>query len=222
MKGLQSPPRADSEGKDALATVEGAEFRRRLPIGAEPMQNSGTHFRVWAPKSASVRVLLESSNQRSPEQTELAAEPNGYFSGMVKQAIPGMLYRYQLESGSFPDPASRFQPQGTHGPSQIVDPNAFHWTDQHWAGVKRSGQVIYEMHIGTFTQAGTWAAAQAELEELAALGITVIEVMPVAEFPGRFGWGYDGVDLFAPTRLYQVSRMIFGGSLTGLTRLGWA
>jgi maltooligosyltrehalose trehalohydrolase len=182
--------------------VEGTEFRRRLPIGAEPMPNSGTHFRVWAPKSASVKVLLETGKKSSPTETDLAAEPNGYFSGMVKEAIPGMLYRYQLESGSFPDPASRFQPQGTHGASQIVTPDAFPWTDQRWAGVKRSGQVIYEMHIGTFTQAGTWATAQAELEELAALGITVVEVMPVGEFPGRFGWGYDGVDLFAPTRLY--------------------
>lgn len=157
---------------------------------------------MWAPKSGSVRVLLETGNEGSPPQTELAAEPNGYFSGIVKEAIAGMLYRYELESGVYPDPASRFQPQGPHGPSQIVDPGAFQWTDQRWPGVKRSGQVIYEMHIGTFTQSGTWEEAQAELDELAALGITVIEVMPVAEFPGRFGWGYDGVDLFAPTRLY--------------------
>jgi maltooligosyltrehalose trehalohydrolase len=113
-----------------------------------------------------------------------------------------MLYRYLLESGSFPDPASRFQPDGPHGPSQIVDASTFKWIDQGWAGIPGEGQVIYEMHLGTFTPAGTWAAAQGELAELADLGITVIEVMPVAEFPGRFGWGYDGVDLFAPTRLY--------------------
>jgi maltooligosyltrehalose trehalohydrolase len=113
-----------------------------------------------------------------------------------------MLYLYKLKSGSFPDPASRFQPEGPHGPSQVVDASRFEWHDQGWGGVKKSGQVIYEMHIGTFTPAGSWVAAEQELAELAKLGITVIEVMPVAEFPGRFGWGYDGVDLFAPTRLY--------------------
>src|SRR5207245_2221626 len=92
--------------------------------------------------------------------------------------------------------------EGPHGPSQIVDPSQFTWTDQAWRGIQRGGQVIYEMHVGTFTEAGTWAAAQRELSELANLGITLIELMPIAEFPGRFGWGYDGVDLFAPTRLY--------------------
>jgi maltooligosyltrehalose trehalohydrolase len=202
MKGLPSTPKADPEAKGALSVAEATEFRRRLPVGAEPLQNGGTHFRVWAPKSASVKVSLETGNKSALVQTELSTEPNGYFSGVVKEAIPGMLYRYKLESGVFPDPASRFQPQGAHGPSEIVDPGGFLWTDGHWSGVKRSGQVIYEMHIGTFTHAGTWAAARAQLDELAALGVTVIEVMPVAEFPGRFGWGYDGVDLFAPTRLY--------------------
>ncbi|MGH7969277.1 MAG: malto-oligosyltrehalose trehalohydrolase, partial [Limisphaerales bacterium] len=101
-----------------------------------------------------------------------------------------------------PDPASRFQPDGPHGASEIVDPNRFAWTDQEWQGVPRNGQVLYEMHIGTFTTEGTWAAAAAQLPELKDLGITVIEMMPVADFPGRFGWGYDGVCLFAPTRLY--------------------
>jgi maltooligosyltrehalose trehalohydrolase len=115
-----------------------------------------------------------------------------------------MLYRLRLEGhpALYPDPASRFQPQGVHGPSQIVDPGTFRWSDSAWLGVPRDGQVIYEMHIGTFTPEGTWAAATRELPELAALGVTVLEIMPVADFPGDFGWGYDGVDLFAPTRLY--------------------
>src|SRR5262249_47564714 len=109
----------------------------------------------------------------------------------------------RLDGGNrLPDPASRYQPEGPHGPSQIVDPTAFRWTDKAWPGVELAGQVIYEMHIGTFTREGTWRAAQAEFPELKAAGITVIEVMPVAEFAGTFGWGYDGVDLFAPTRLY--------------------
>ena len=116
----------------------------------------------------------------------------------------GTLYRYRLDGGDtpFPDPASRFQPQGPHGPSQVIDPGAFTWTDEAWRGCGLEGQIIYEMHIGTFTPAGTWAAALDKLPILADLGLTVLEVMPVADFPGRFGWGYDGVDLYAPTRLY--------------------
>jgi maltooligosyltrehalose trehalohydrolase len=166
------------------------------------MPGGGTHFRVWAPKSATVKVRLEDPAIGASNQFELAPEPDGYFSGHVSQARPGMRYRYVLDSGRFPDPASRFQPDGTHGSSQIIDPSTFIWTDRDWAGVRRSGQVIYELHIGTFTREGTWAAGQDQLRGLADLGVTVIEVMPVAEFPGRFGWGYDGVDLFAPTRLY--------------------
>ncbi|HLP76688.1 MAG TPA: malto-oligosyltrehalose trehalohydrolase, partial [Candidatus Paceibacterota bacterium] len=126
----------------------------------------------------------------------------GYFSAHIPEAGPGMLYKFQLDSGAFPDPASRFQPEGPHGPSQIVDAARFRWTDQEWRGVSREGQIICEMHIGTFTHEGTWRAAGEQLPELARLGITLLEVMPVADFPGRFGWGYDGVDLFAPTRLY--------------------
>jgi maltooligosyltrehalose trehalohydrolase len=114
-----------------------------------------------------------------------------------------MTYGYRLDgSPACPDPASRFQPAGPHGPSEIVDPGAFAWSDADWRGVTREGQVIYEMHVGTFTTAGTWEAASRELPELARAGITVVEVLPVADFVGDFGWGYDGVDLFAPTRLY--------------------
>ncbi len=114
----------------------------------------------------------------------------------------GTAYRYRLDSGSFPDPASRFQPEGPHGPSQVDDPGSFKWTDANWKGVDRIGQVIYELHIGTFSPEGTFRGALKQLPELARLGITLLEVMPVADFPGNFGWGYDGVNLFAPTRLY--------------------
>ena len=193
-----TPPASIEEG-GKLAHRE-ASKERRLPVGADPVPSGGTHFRVWAPKSSFVKVLLGKTD--SAEEIELAAEGNGYFSGHLTGAKPGTLYRYKLKSGSFPDPASRFQPEGPHGPSQIVDPSQFKWNDHSWGGIKRNGQVIYEMHIGTFTQSGTWSAAQHELAELSKLGITVIELMPVADFPGRFGWGYDGVDLFAPTRLY--------------------
>ena len=107
-----------------------------------------------------------------------------------------------MAAQAYPDPASRFQPEGPHGPSQIIDPSRFAWTDGAWRGCELEGQIVYELHIGAFTQEGTWASALAQLPGLAELGITVLEVMPVADFPGRFGWGYDGVNLYAPTRLY--------------------
>jgi maltooligosyltrehalose trehalohydrolase len=180
-------------------------WQRRLPIGAELMPEGGAHFRVWAPRSKRIFVELWHSLEHTGSaevQTELRPEENGYFVGRAPEARAGTLYKFRLDSGSFPDPASRFQPDGPHGPSQIVDPNRFAWTDANWRGVTREGQAIYELHIGTFTREGTWRAATEQLPELARLGITLIEVMPIADFPGRFGWGYDGVNLFAPTRLY--------------------
>jgi maltooligosyltrehalose trehalohydrolase len=133
----------------------------------------------------------------------LQGEPGGYFSGLAPRAAAGARYRYRLDEGdAFPDPASRYQPEGPDGPSQVIDPRRFEWSDAAWKGVPVRGQVIYEMHVGTFTPEGSWEAAARELPVLAETGVTVLEVMPVADFPGRFGWGYDGVNLFAPTRLY--------------------
>jgi maltooligosyltrehalose trehalohydrolase len=175
---------------------------RRFAIGAEP-QGEGTHFRVWAPKHEEVAVALERGS--GARLAPLQPEPGGYFSGLVPDAGPGDRYRLAVGPAPdawFPDPASRFQPEGPHGASQIVDPGAFAWSDGGWTGVGRDGQVIYEMHVGTFTPEGTWRSAAEQLPELAALGITMVEVMPVADFVGSFGWGYDGVDLYAPTRLY--------------------
>jgi maltooligosyltrehalose trehalohydrolase len=176
---------------------------RRLPVGAEVSQPHGVDFRVWAPAAASVDVVLE-AGPGAGTVSELTGEEHGYFRGEVAEARPGTRYRFRLDGREplFPDPASRYQPEGPHGPSAVVDPAAFAWTDQSWPGVPLEGQILYEMHIGTFTRAGTWMAASEDLPELAKLGITVLEVMPVADFPGRFGWGYDGVCLFAPTRLY--------------------
>jgi maltooligosyltrehalose trehalohydrolase len=185
--------------------VSTSVWSRRLPIGAEIRPEGGVHFRVWAPRCQQVEVVLAGDKRHgAARRVPLAAEAEGYFSGTVSQAQAGTLYWYSLDGSEaqYPDPASRFQPAGPHGPSQVIDPGAFAWTDAAWQGVGLAGQVLYEMHIGTFTQEGTWAAARRELAELAALGITVIEIMPVADFPGRFGWGYDGVNLFAPTRLY--------------------
>ena len=177
----------------------GATPVRHLPIGAEPQPDGGVHFRVWAPRCRKVAVEIEGLGS-----AELQAEADSYFSTRSLSAKAGMRYRFRLDRGeaALPDPASRFQPEGPHGPSEIVDPGAFAWTDHTWRGVAREQLIIYEMHIGTFTPEGSWEAASRELPALAELGITCLEIMPVAEFAGRFGWGYDGVDLFAPSRLY--------------------
>jgi maltooligosyltrehalose trehalohydrolase len=181
---------------------------RRLPFGAEVIPEGGVHFRVWAPQREEIEVVL--SGAQSQHQSgfarsfKLKREKNGYFSGIVPSAGDGTLYRYKLddEDGLYPDPASRFQPDGPFGPSQVIDPGKFTWTDGNWKGISIDGQVLYEMHIGTLTSEGNWEASAQYLKELADTGITVIEIMPVAEFPGNFGWGYDGVDLFAPSHLY--------------------
>jgi maltooligosyltrehalose trehalohydrolase len=128
---------------------------------------------------------------------------DGTFGALVADAKAGDRYRYEIDGGStFPDPASRFQPEGVHGPSEIVDPRRFPWTDGGWTGVPRNDLVLYELHVGTFTPEGTFAAAARRLPYLARLGVTAVELMPVADFPGARNWGYDGVDLFAPARCY--------------------
>jgi maltooligosyltrehalose trehalohydrolase len=170
-----------------------------LAVGAEPQADGGVHFRVWAPRRRTVDVAFEQGGGT----VRLQSETGGYFSGLAPRAAAGARYRYRLDEGdAFPDPASRYQPEGPHGPSEVVDPSRFAWSDAAWKGVPARGQVIYELHVGTFTPEGTFDAAVRELPALADTGITVVELMPVAEFPGRFGWGYDGVNLFAPTRLY--------------------
>src|SRR5581483_10579448 len=174
---------------------------RSMPVGSEVLPGEGVSFRVWAPKRRSVEVVLGPDFERS--RFPLHAEGDGYFSGIVEQGEAGTLYRFALdgENKTYPDPASRFQPEGPHGPSAVASSD-FEWTDQDWRGCQLKGQVIYEMHLGTFTPEGTWKAAAEKLPQLAETGVTLIEMMPVADFPGRFGWGYDGVGLFAPTHLY--------------------
>ncbi len=178
-----------------------AAMRRRLSAGVELGENGVGHARVWAPACRRVDFVIESPAGGAARP--LQREPDGYFSGVVEGVAPGMRYWYRLDGERLrPDPVSRFQPEGPHGPSAIVDPSRFQWTDGTWRGPSRDGQVLYEMHVGTFTREGTWNAAAAQLEELASLGVTIIEMMPIADFPGRWGWGYDGVNLYAPTRLY--------------------
>ena len=181
---------------------EATKLARRLPVGAEVLPGRGVHFRVWAPRRRRVEVVFE--GESAPAPLALAEEEGGYFNGLAEGLQEGARYRFRLDGDDYlyPDPASRFQPEGPHKASQVVDPSRFLWTDDNWQGASLKGQVVYELHVGAFTREGTLAAATAHLEKLADLGITCIELMPLAEFPGRFGWGYDGVLLFAPTRLY--------------------
>lgn len=167
-------------------------------LGAWP-EREGVRFRVWAPGHERVELVLEGQGAAR----SLVREGEGYWETEVPDVGPGALYRYRLDGdGPFPDPASRFQPRGVHGASAVIDPGAFPWTDGNWTGVRLEELVVYELHVGTFTSGGTFGAAREKLAELKHLGVTAIELMPVADFPGRWNWGYDGVDLFAPARAY--------------------
>jgi maltooligosyltrehalose trehalohydrolase len=198
----ETPDRRAEDRHQGDVIVSG---KRRYPVGAEVIGENRTHFRVWAPKAQHVDLVLEGNAAKSAKRTfhPLAAEEEGYFSGVANVGV-GACYRFRVNNAEnfHPDPASRFQPDGPHGSSCVVDPAMFQWSDSQWSGVKLKGQTMYEMHIGTFTMEGTWRAAAEQLAELARIGITVVEMMPIADFPGKFGWGYDGVDLFAPTHLY--------------------
>lgn len=172
--------------------------RRRYPVGAEILANS-ISFRVWAPAQSFVSLLLDDGRE-----WRMDPEDAGYFRLDLEGIRSGALYRFKLGANPEPaaDPASRFQPDGPSGFSMVVDPARFQWHDKDWPGITSSGQVLYEMHIGTFTPEGTYAAAIGKLQLLKEIGITCLEVMPVNEFCGTFGWGYDGVLPYAPTRLY--------------------
>ncbi len=171
---------------------------RRYPVGAE-VTRDGVSFRVWAPDHLTVKVVCDGLGE-----FPLSPDVEGYFVGRVPKAKPGTRYWFRLDQNDslFPDPSSRSQPDGPHAASEVIDPDSYAWQDAEWPGIRIEGQVIYEMHIGTFTREGTWASAIAKLQHLKDVGITLIEMMPVNAFPGAFGWGYDGVDLFAPVRLY--------------------
>jgi maltooligosyltrehalose trehalohydrolase len=173
---------------------------RRLPIGADVRPGDGVDFRVWAPAAKTIALVVEEHGR----EQELAVErqPDGYYAAVVAEARAGTKYWYRVDGELLPDPASRWQPEGPFGASQVVDPGAYTWQASQSSNLTLHGQVIYEMHVGTFTPEGTWRSATEKLPLLARTGITVIEVMPVSEFPGRFGWGYDGVFPFAPTHLY--------------------
>jgi maltooligosyltrehalose trehalohydrolase len=181
-----------------METLTAQIVGRKYAAGSEPVSGGkGASFRVWAPLRQKVEVVT------SKGVFSMQRESDGYFSGSFKEVTPGTRYRYRLDgTDEFPDPASRYQPEGPHGPSVVVDASAFRWTDGGWKGRSITGQILYELHIGTFTPEGTWGAAADQLPALAKTGITVVELMPVAEFSGEFGWGYDGVNWYAPSHLY--------------------
>lgn len=193
----------------ARPNLENVAPARRYPIGAEIQSDGRTHVRVWAPRCQRVELLWKAASSATSPATadvqscELVAGDDGYFAGFAA-AGAGALYGYRLDGSErvYYDPASRFQPEGPEGWSQVVDPATFCWTDHDWRGLTPAGQVLYEMHLGTFTREGTWQAAAEQLDELARIGITAVQIMPVAEFPGEFGWGYDGVHWFAPCHHY--------------------
>ncbi len=167
-------------------------------LGAWP-EDGGIAFRVWAPTAEWVDVVIETSERT----ISLDRDDDGTFVGWSAEVGVGDRYRYRVDGeGPFPDPASRFQPEGVHGPSEVIDPTPFPWTDAAWPGPDRDDLVIYELHVGAFTPEGTFEAAAGRLDDLAALGITAVQLLPVNAFPGRRNWGYDGVALFAPARSY--------------------
>jgi maltooligosyltrehalose trehalohydrolase len=176
---------------------------RRRKWGAELDADGVAHFRVHAPGRSSVEVVLGEGPAARVVALAPEEDDTGAWSGVVPDARAGALYRYRLagETEDLPDPASRFQPQGPFGPSELVD-HRFEWTDAEFPGVPPRGRVLYELHLGTFTPEGTWDAARAHLSDLARLGVTVVELMPINQFAGARGWGYDGVLWYAPSHQY--------------------
>jgi 1,4-alpha-glucan branching enzyme/maltooligosyltrehalose trehalohydrolase len=172
-----------------------------MPFGAEYRQDGSVRFRLWAPTARRIELRLENVGKANRFPLQRCAQ--GWFELITDAAKPGAFYRFQIDDGQkVPDPASRFQPRDVHGPSEVINPHAFDWQDDAWLGRRWEEAVIYELHVGGFTQAGTFSSACARLDYLADLGVTALELMPVADFPGRRNWGYDGVYQFAPDSTY--------------------
>ncbi|MEM9186729.1 MAG: malto-oligosyltrehalose trehalohydrolase [Planctomycetota bacterium] len=171
-------------------------------LGATPITHRRTAFRVWAPAHWSVEVVIEGDGNEAQRHV-LERDGEGCYADIVDNAPPGARYRYALgDHGAFPDPASRRQPEGVHGPSEVVRPGGFPWTDDGWRGVAKRDLIIYELHVGAFTAEGTFRAAIDRLPELVELGVTAVELLPINQTPGRWNWGYDGVQWFAPRSSY--------------------
>jgi maltooligosyltrehalose trehalohydrolase len=184
-------------------------FKYALPFGAEFMADGTARFRVWAPVERSLALAVEGL----PGTLPMASRDDGWFELATERVRPGARYRFTLADGmAVPDPASRFQPNDVHGPSQLLDPCAYAWRTPDWKGRPWAEVVLYEAHLGCFSREGSFDGARRRLDHLARIGITALELMPIADFEGRRNWGYDGVLPFAPDSSYgtpdQLKRLI--------------
>ena len=171
----------------------------RMPFGAETRDDGTTRFRLWAPAAGSIELWLADRQQGFPMPRDAA----GWAEWVARDAPAGTRYSFRIDSEVLvPDPASRYQPLDVHGPSEVVDPYEYAWSDSEWQGIPPERLVFYELHVGAFSPEGTFGGVAERLDHLVALGVTAVELMPVADFPGRWGWGYDGVLPFAPDASY--------------------
>src|SRR5258707_3805747 len=185
-----------------------------MPFGAQVQPDGQVRFRLWAPKASAGDLHLY---QERPHQTAkslpMKAAGQGWFELVTDQACGGRRYKYEIDHRiEVPDPASRFQPADVHGPSEVIDASEFDWKDGAWRGRPFEEAVIYELHVGAFSPEGTFAGVEKRLDYLSELGVTAIELMPLADFPGHRNWGYDGVLLYAPDSSYgrpeELKRLI--------------
>jgi maltooligosyltrehalose trehalohydrolase len=192
------------------------------PLGANRLPSGEWEFLLWAPhvRRASIQLVGPTKQNMNMVRVEVAGEDRGYFS-VVIEAKEATRYLYRLDdTRELPDPASRFQPEGVHGPSQLVDLSTFEWTDSTWIGIPLEQSIFYELHVGTYTPEGTFEALIGQLDDLVSLGITTIELMPIAQFPGARNWGYDGVFPFAAQNTYSgpkgLQRLVNAAHARGL------
>ncbi len=200
------------------AKTAGMKRSHSMPFGAQVQKDGSVRFRLWAPKAERVELRLEDHEQRT---IALKSAGHGWFELVTPEAHAGSHYRFRIdEKSEVPDPASRFQPYDVHGPSEVVDPRGFEWKDDWWHGRPWEEAVIYELHVGAFSSEGSFAAVERKLEYLRDAGVTAIELMPVADFPGSRNWGYDGVLPFAPDSSYgrpeEIKQLVQAAHAQGL------
>jgi maltooligosyltrehalose trehalohydrolase len=199
-----------------------------MPFGAEPLADGRIRFRLWAPAARRVELYLYRGTTGTTDSSDVVmrtlpmrARSGGWFCLATRHAFVGSRYRFRIDGDCLvPDPASRFQPQDVHGPSEVISPHAWAWRDGDWRGRPWSEAVIYELHVGAFSASGTFGGVERKLDYLAGIGITALEIMPVGDFPGRRSWGYDGAYLFAPDSRYgrpeQLKALIDAAHQRGL------